>query len=35
LFDLDDLGAHLTEQTRAERRRDASPEIENAKPLQR
>ena len=35
LFDLDHLGAHLTEQSRAERRGDPCAEIQHAQPIQR
>ena len=35
LLDLDDVGTHLAEQTRAERRRDARAEIEHAQPFER
>src|SRR4029079_5765255 len=35
LLDLDDLGALLTEQARAERRRDSGAQIEDTKALER
>src|SRR5262249_23221510 len=35
LLDLDDLGAHLAQQTGAERRRDARPQVQDSHPLER